>query len=199
MVKSDSWLLQAIQQNALLYPALAAQQRVNAFGNKAISAGVTSAGYDLRLSLQSGLKMITHQQGSEIDPKRFDADKLLIDLALQYDSEGSPYWLLPPGACVLGLSTEYFTMPSDIVAVCTGKSTYARCGVIVNTTPVEPGWEGYLVLELINANKHLPVRVYADEGIAQVVFHELDQTCSVSYAARAGKYHKQQEITAAKL
>jgi dCTP deaminase len=160
-----------------------------------ISFGQSSMGYDLRLSSKD-FRVFSPIAGTEIDPKRFDGNTL-VDVPLRGAEDGSKYFLLPPHSYALGVTIETFHMPSDVLGICTGKSTYARCGLIVNTTPLEPGWRGRLVLEFSNS-ADLPVRLYAGEGIAQAVFFQ-GETCATSYADRAGKYQDQAKLVTAKV
>lgn len=198
MIKSDRWIVQMCRERRLLEPYLPLQVRVDANQLPTISAGVTSYGYDLRLAADYCLKVFSAYGGAEeIDPKNFD-ERLLTSLPLQTGPNGDRYWRLPARAYALGLTIETFNMPRNVIAVCVGKSTYARSGLIVNTTPIEPGWRGRLVLELYNATS-LPIRVYADEGIAQAMFFEADEHCDTSYADRSGKYQHQTEIRTARV
>ena len=132
-----------------------------------------------------------------VDPKRFD-DRTLVDAPLYRDDDGSQHFLMPPYSYGLGLTLEYFRIPRNVLGLCHGKSTYARCGLIVNTTPLKPEWTGPLVLEFSNSSS-TSVRVYGEEGIAQVIFLEADELCGASYADQAGKYQDQRRITSAKL
>lgn len=161
---------------------------------KAISYGTGSFGYDPRLHLQSGLKIFSPIGVTEINPKRFNPD-CLIDAPLLSDEDGW-YWLMPPNTYALGVTVEYFKMPKDIVADVLGKSTLARCGLIINATPLEPGWEGNLVLELSNVSG-LPLRVYPEEGIAQIRFHQGEE-CEVPYG-EGRKYQGQTGIITARV
>jgi dCTP deaminase len=162
---------------------------------RVISYGTSSAGYDLRLS-NEGMKRFDFGLHGEIDPKRFDS-KCLFDLPLK-EFAGGDYYLIPGHAYVLAVTLETITIPRDHLGLVVGKSTYARCGLIVNTTPLEPGWTGQLVLELHNATP-LPLRVYAREGIAQLLMLPIDITPEVTYADRDGKYQGQTGITTARV
>lgn len=175
-------------------------------GVAAISSGLSSFGYDISLA-GDGLKrfktdtelvfeMHTPDQQVVIDPKSFSADECLVDVPLQTDETGS-YYVLPPRAYALGVSVETFQIPDNVLGICYCKSTYARCGLMVNTTPLEPGWRGQLVIELANLTD-LPMKVYANEGIAQVVFFTGDVP-SITYADRAGQYQDQQGIVTARI
>lgn len=149
-----------------------------------ISSGLTSYGYDMRVSDE--FKIFSGKTGGIIDPKRADHGHFT-------DFKGS-VCVIPPNSYALGRSLEYFRIPRDILAICFGKSTYARCGIVVNVTPLEPEWEGYVTISISNT-AGLPARIYANEGIAQVVFLGSQQICEVSYADKAGKYQSQKDIT----
>lgn len=158
---------------------------------KIISKGLTSYGYDVALSDRE-VKIFTNINATEIDPKRLDS-RCLVDAEIKYDVDGAKYVTLPPNSYLLGHTVEYFRMPRDLVAVCLGKSTYARAGVLVNVTPIEPGFEGNVVIEVGNSTG-LPVRIYLNEGISQFLFLQGDP-CEVSYADRGGKYQGQTGVT----
>ena len=160
-----------------------------------VSYGTSSAGYDLSLSV-AGLQMFVPQYGMTIDPHRFN-DSCLVDIEREYEN-GSKYYTLPPHSYALGVTHERITMPDDHIGLVIGKSTYARCGLILNTTPLEPGWTGQLVLELSNATP-LPMRVYAREGIGQLVMITLDERPAVTYGDRQGKYQDQRGIVTARV
>jgi len=153
-----------------------------------ISYGVSSYGYDVRVSRH--FKVFTNARCAVVDPKHFDPASFV-------DIEGD-YCLIPPNSFALAETVEYLEIPRDIIAICVGKSTYARCGIIVNVTPLEPEWEGHVTLEFSNTTP-LPARVYANEGIAQVLFFQSDEPCEVSYADKKGKYQKQQGLTLPRL
>jgi dCTP deaminase len=153
-----------------------------------VSFGVSSYGYDMRISDE--FKVFTPPEGGVIDPKSLDVD--------HFESVKSSYLEIPPNSYVLARSVEYFRIPRDILTITFGKSTYARCGVIVNVTPFEPEWEGFVTIAINNTNRY-PARVYANEGIAQVVFLGASEACEVSYADKKGKYQAQQAITHAKV
>lgn len=163
---------------------------------KIISCGLSSYGYDCRLA-RDEFKVFSPVQGTEINPKKFDPNSLL-DIPLREDTDGSLYWLLPPHSYALGVTIECFNIPRNITAIALGKSTYARCGIVVNTTPLEAAWRGRLVVELYNA-ANLPVRLFAEEGFVQILFFESDEECSTSYSDRAGKYQDQKGLTLAKV
>lgn len=165
-------------------------------GRRIISAGLSSYGYDLRLA-PDGFRVFSPIASAEIDPKNFD-ESSLINAPLKTAEDGSQYWLMPPHTYALGVTVETFNLPRNVIGICIGKSTYARSGLIVNTTPLEPEWSGRLVLEFSNS-ADLPVRIYANEGIAQVTFYESDEQCEISYADRRGKYQNQEGLVTAKL
>lgn len=162
---------------------------------KIISRGLTSYGYDVSLS-DKEIKLFTNINSTEIDPKRLD-ERCLVDALIRTDEDGAKYVVLPPNSYLLGSTVEYFCMPRNIVAVCLGKSTYARAGVIVNVTPIEPGFEGNVVIEVGNSTG-LPVRIYLNEGISQFLFFE-GAPCRTSYADRGGKYNFQRGVTLPKV
>lgn len=199
MIQSDSWIRWMIEHRGLLVNAVPHQTRVNGAEMPAISFGVSSYGYDLRLCPEAGLRQFSRHwsTGDVIDPKQFD-DRLLTDLPLLSRSGGSLYWQMDPYSYALGLTIEAFNMPANVIGLCVGKSTYARAGLHVNTTPVEPGWRGRLVVELSNPTP-LPLIVYAAEGIAQVMFFQSDEQCTTTYADRNGKYQDQDHIVTPRL
>lgn len=161
-----------------------------------ISSGLTSYGYDV--SLADDFRVFTNIHSAVIDPKRLDP-KCLASVKAQYDDEtGERYVLMPPNSYLLGSTKEYFVVPRDIMIICVGKSTYARSGAIVNVTPIEPGFEGNVVIEISNST-NLPAKIYADEGIAQFMFFRGDRECETSYGDRAGKYQGQTGITLPKV
>ena len=149
----------------------------------AISYGLSSYGYDIRIADE--FKIFTNINTTIVDPKSFDPRSFV-------DYQGGVA-VIPPNSFALGRSVEYFKIPRNVLTICVGKSTYARCGIITNVTPFEPEWEGYVTLEISNTTP-LPARIYANEGIAQVLFFESDETCETSYADRQGKYQGQQGI-----
>ena len=153
-----------------------------------ISYGLSSYGYDIRVADE--FKVFTNINSTVVDPKNFDA-RSFVDMK-------TDVCIIPPNSFALARTLEYFRIPRDVLTVCVGKSTYARCGLIVNVTPFEPEWEGYVTLEISNTTP-LPARVYANEGIAQVLFFQSDEPCEVSYADKKGKYQKQQGLTLPRL
>ncbi|MFN0123130.1 MAG: dCTP deaminase [Blastocatellia bacterium] len=194
-VKSDRWILKMCREQQLISPF---EERLlrEIEGRRIISAGLSSYGYDLRLA-PDGFRVFSPIASVEIDPKKFD-ERSLVGAPLRTTDDGSQYWLMPPHTYALGVTVETFSMPRNVIGICLGKSTYARSGIIVNTTPLEPGWRGRLVLEFSNS-ADLPVRVYANEGIAQVTFYESDEECETSYADRRGKYQEQEGLVTARL
>lgn len=194
-VKSDRWIIRMCREHELITPF---EERLvrDIDGRRIISAGVSSYGYDLRLA-PDGFRVFSPIASAEIDPKKFD-ERSLIEAPLRTAEDGSQYWLLPPHSYALGVTVETFHMPRNVIGLCLGKSSYARSGLIVNTTPLEPGWRGRLVLEFSNS-ADLPVRIYANEGIAQVTFFESDEECEVSYADRSGKYQDQTGLVTPRL
>jgi dCTP deaminase len=194
-VKSDRWIRRMAEEAQLIQPF--SEQLVREVdGRRIISAGASSYGYDMRLA-DDGFRVFSPIHGREIDPKKFD-ESSLVEPPLQTTDDGSQYYLMPPHSYALGVTVETFRMPRNVTAICMGKSTYARAGLIVNTTPLEAGWEGRLVIELGNL-ADLPLRVYVNEGIGQVVFFESDEDCSVSYQDRGGKYQGQTGLTYSRL
>jgi dCTP deaminase len=153
-----------------------------------ISYGLSSYGYDIRVADE--FKVFTNINSTVVDPKSFDA-RSFVDVK-------ADVCIIPPNSFALSKTVEYFRIPRDVLTVCVGKSTYARCGLIVNVTPFEPEWEGYVTLEISNTTP-LPAKVYANEGISQVLFFQSDESCEVSYADKKGKYQKQQGLTLPKL
>lgn len=191
-IKSDKWIKwqcsSDIPENRMINPFVSTQIRQSfTYNKKVISYGVSSYGYDIRLAPE--MKLFTNAYTSVIDPKNFD-EKSLINLPLQENS----YFILPANHFALGRSIEFFKVPRNVLITCVGKSTYARCGLIVPATPFEPEWEGHVTLEFSNTTS-LPMKIYANEGIAQVLFFESDEECEVSYADRKGKYQSQTGIT----
>jgi dCTP deaminase len=190
----------------MITPFQPEQVRRTESGAPAISSGLSSFGYDIQLA-DTGLNRFIHPQtdfpyppGSAlariIDPKEFDVKSCLLHQSVERDHTGA-FYAIPPRAYALGVSVETFDIPRHVLGICYCKSTYARCGLMVNTTPLEPGWRGQLVIEMANLTD-LPMKVYANEGIAQVVFFEGDQP-SVTYADRSGKYQDQKGIVTARI
>src|SRR5262249_27520095 len=182
-LQSDRWIRDMAKNQGMIEPFVDNQVRyVNE--KKVISYGLSSYGYDLRVARE--FKVFTNLYNSLVDPKNFN-EKAFVDLE-------ADECIIPPNSFALARSIEYFRIPRDVLTLCIGKSTYARCGIIVNVTPFEPGWEGHVTLEISNTTP-LPAKIYANEGIAQVVFFEADDVCEVSYKDKAGKYQKQLGIT----
>lgn len=162
---------------------------------KVLSFGSTSYGYDVRL--QEKFQIFTNINGGEIDPKAI-ASHCMVHGVVREDKDGSRYVTLPPHSYLLGVTVEYFRMPRDVLAICLGKSTYARAGAIINATPIEPGFEGEVVIEIANSTS-LPMRIYTGEGISQFLFFQGSEPCEVSYADRGGKYQNQTGLTLGKV
>ncbi len=182
-VRPDTWIQRMARDHGMIEPFADRQVR-----DGVISYGVSSYGYDMRVADE--FQVFTNVYGSVVDPKDFRSDAFVT---IQSD-----VCVIPPNSFALGRSVEYFRIPRNVITVCLGKSTYARCGIIVNVTPFEPEWEGYVTLEISNTTP-LPARIYANEGIAQVLFFESTDVCDISYADKKGKYQAQQGITPAKL
>ena len=178
MIKSDRWIRRMALEKSMIEPFEERQVR-----RGVISYGLSSYGYDIRIA--DTFKIFTNVFNTVVDPKSFDPRSFV-------DFEG-PVCVIPPNSFALGRSIEYFRIPRNVMTLCVGKSTYARCWIITNVTPFEPEWEGFVTLEISNTTP-LPARIYANEGIAQVLFFESDETCAVSYADRQGKYQAQQGI-----
>ncbi len=181
-IKSDRWIRDKAR-SGMIEPFSEKQVRTGC-----ISYGLSSYGYDLRVSDE--FKIFTNVNSAIIDPKNFDERSFV---AVQSDSV-----IVPPNSFALARSIEYFRIPRDVLTLCVGKSTYARCGIIVNVTPFEPEWEGFVTLEISNTTP-LPAKIYANEGLCQILFFQSDEPCETSYADRAGKYQGQVGITLPKL
>lgn len=182
-IKSDKWIARMAREQNMISPFEPAQVR-QANGGPVVSYGLSSFGYDVRVADE--FQVFTNVYNTVVDPKKFDTRGLVAIKA--------PYCDVPPNSFALAITVETFRIPNNVITICLGKSTYARCGIIVNVTPFEPGWEGRAVLEISNSTP-LPARVYANEGIAQVLFFESDEACETSYGQRSGKYQGQTEIT----
>lgn len=182
-IKPDHWIRKMAQEHGMIEPFEAAQVRKGV-----ISYGVSSYGYDIRIADE--YKIFTNVFAAVVDPKNFDTKSMV-------DFKGD-VCVIPPNSFVLGRTVEYIRVPRKVLCVCLGKSTYARCGLIVNTTPFEPEWEGFVTLEISNTTP-LPAKIYSNEGIAQVLFFESDEECETSYADKKGKYQGQQSIVLPKL
>jgi dCTP deaminase len=194
-IKSDRWIRRMAEEAQLISPFNATLVR-EVEGRRIISAGASSYGYDMRLA-DDGFRVFSPIHGREIDPKRFDEESL-VEPPLRTADDGSKYYLMSPHSYALGVSIETFRMPRTVTGICLGKSSYARAGLLVNTTPLEAGWTGRLVIELGNL-ANLPLRVYVNEGIGQVLFFESDEDCTVSYEDRGGKYQGQTGLTYSRL
>lgn len=182
-LRSDRWIRQMALQHGMIEPFVNGQIR-ETDGKKRVSYGLSSYGYDLRVARE--FKVFTNVYNSIVDPKQFQPDAFV-------DIEGETC-IIPPNSFALARSVEYFRIPRNVLTLCIGKSTYARCGIIVNVTPFEPEWEGYVTLEISNTTP-LPAKIYAGEGLAQVLFFASDEVCETSYADRQGKYMGQTAIT----
>ena len=182
-IKSDKWIRRMAEQVGMIEPFEAGQVRYDG-ANKLISYGTSSYGYDVRCS--SEFKVFTNINSATVDPKAFDSNSFV-------DVEGD-VCVIPPNSFALARTVEYFRIPRNVLTICLGKSTYARCGIIVNVTPLEPEWEGHVTLEFSNTTT-LPAKIYANEGVAQMLFFESDEVCETSYADRGGKYQGQTGVT----
>ena len=182
-IKSDTWIARMAREHNMIEPFVDDQVRQGV-----ISYGVSSYGYDVRVG--DDFKVFTNVYNTVVDPKNFDS-KSFVDIK-------ADVCIIPPNSFALASTIEYFRIPRDILTVCLGKSTYARCGIIVNVTPFEPEWEGYVTLEISNTTP-LPARVYANEGLCQILFFRGTEPCEISYADRKGKYQKQHGIVLPRL
>ena len=182
-LKPDFWIRKMAREHRMIEPFADSQIR-----DGVISYGVSSYGYDIRVADE--FKIFTNIYSAVVDPKNFDPKSMV-------DFKGD-ICVIPPNSFALARTVEYFRIPRSVLTVCVGKSTYARCGIIVNVTPFEPEWEGFVTLEISNTTP-LPARIYAKEGIAQVLFFEADQECEISYADKKGKYQAQQSIVLPKI
>jgi dCTP deaminase len=177
-LQADSWIRRMALEQGMIEPFVDGQVREGV-----ISYGLSSYGYDIRCTDE--FKIFTNVHSAMVDPKNFNPHSFV-------DYKGD-VCVIPPNSFVLSRTVEYFRIPRDVLTVCIGKSTYARCGLIVNVTPFEPEWNGYVTLEISNTTP-LPAKIYAHEGIAQVLFFRADEPCEISYADRKGKYQAQQTI-----
>ncbi|MBM4423846.1 MAG: dCTP deaminase [Chloroflexi bacterium] len=182
-LKPDHWIKKMALEQRMIEPFVEGQVR-----NGVISYGVSSYGYDIRVADE--YKIFTNVFSAVVDPKHFDPQSMV-------DYKGD-ICIIPPNSFVLARTVEYFRIPRSMLTVCLGKSTYARCGLIVNVTPFEPEWEGFVTLEISNTTP-LPARIYSNEGIAQVLFFEADEECDISYADKKGKYQAQQGVVLPRL
>ena len=182
-MKSDLWIRKMAQSQQMIEPFEAYQIKQNQTG-RVISYGTSSYGYDVRCANE--FKIFTNVNSTIVDPKNFDERNFV--------SVDAEVCIIPPNSFVLTRSVEYFRIPRDVLVICVGKSTYARMGIVVNTTPLEPEWHGHITLELSNTTP-LPAKIYANEGIAQLIFLSADEMCETSYADRQGKYQGQRGVT----
>jgi len=182
-IKPDSWIRYMATQHGLIEPFEPGQVK-EADGRRMVSYGVSSYGYDVRCS--NRFKIFTNINTAVVDPKNFDSKSFV-------DFEGE-VCIIPPNSFALAATVEYFRIPRDVLTICLGKSTYARCGIIVNVTPLEPEWEGHVTLEFSNTTP-LPAKIYANEGVAQMLFLGAEQVCETSYKDRKGKYLGQRGVT----
>ena len=182
-IKADTWITRMALEHQMIEPFVEGQVRVGV-----ISYGVSSYGYDVRVGDE--FKVFTNVFNTVVDPKNFDP-KSFVDMK-------ADVCIIPPNSFALASTIEYFRIPRDILTVCLGKSTYARCGIIVNVTPFEPEWEGHVTIEISNTTP-LPAKIYSNEGIAQVLFFQSDETCAVSYKDKKGKYQAQRGVTLPKI
>ena len=182
-IKSDKWIKRMAHECGMIEPFEPTQIRHDK-SDKIISYGTSSYGYDVRCANE--FKIFTNIHTTIVDPKNFTSDNF-VDIQ-------SDVCVIPPNSFALARTIEYFRIPRNVLTICLGKSTYARCGIIVNVTPLEPEWEGHVTLEFSNTTP-LPAKIYANEGVAQMLFIESDDVCEVSYRDRKGKYQGQQGVT----
>jgi len=182
-IKSDKWITRMAKEQGMIDPYESSQIR-----SGVISYGVSSYGYDMRVSDE--YKIFTNINSTVVDPKHFNESNFV-------EFKG-PVMVVPPNSFALARSVEYFRIPRNVLAICLGKSTYARCGIICNVTPFEPEWEGHVTIEISNTTP-LPAKIYSNEGICQVLFYESDEECAVSYRDKKGKYQGQTGITLPRL
>jgi dCTP deaminase len=182
-IKADKWIRRMAEEQGMIEPFEAGQVR-EADGGRIISYGTSSYGYDVRCADE--FKIFTNINSAIVDPKNFSDDSF-VDIK-------SDVCIIPPNSFALARTVEYFKIPRDTLTVCLGKSTYARCGIIVNVTPLEPEWEGHVTLEFSNTTT-LPAKIYANEGVAQMLFFTGDEVCETSYKDRGGKYQGQTGVT----
>ncbi len=182
-IKADKWIRRMAEEHGMIEPYEPGQVR-RVEGRPIISFGTSSYGYDIRCA--DDFKIFTNINSAVVDPKAFD-DSSFVSLR-------SDVCIIPPNSFALARTVEYFRIPRSVLTICLGKSTYARCGIIVNVTPLEPEWEGHVTLEFSNTTP-LPAKIYAHEGVAQILFFESDEVCEVSYKDRGGKYQGQRGVT----
>jgi dCTP deaminase len=205
-IKADRWIKRMALEHGMIEPFVEGQVR-----ESVVSYGLSSYGYDIRVADE--FKVFTNVYGSVIDPKSFDP-RSFVDMkaevciippnsfalarTIEYFRVPRDVCIIPPNSFALARTIEYFRVPRDVLTVCLGKSTYARCGIIVNVTPFEPEWEGHVTIEISNTTP-LPAKIYANEGIAQVLFFQSDEVCEVSYKDKKGKYQAQRGVTLPKI
>jgi dCTP deaminase len=182
-IKSDRWIKRMALEHQMIEPFVQSQTRAGV-----VSYGISSYGYDIRVADE--FKVFTNVYNTVVDPKNFDP-RSFVDIK-------ADVCIIPPNSFALARTIEYFRVPRDVLTICLGKSTYARCGIIVNVTPFEPEWEGDVTIEISNTTP-LPAKIYANEGIAQVLFFQSDEPCEVSYRDKKGKYQAQQGVTLPKV
>ena len=182
-IRSDRWIREMVRTARMIEPFEPQQVRA-VEGRRVISFGTSSYGYDVRCAPE--FKVFTNIHSATVDPKAFDAKSFV-------DVQGESC-IVPPNSFALASTIECFRIPRDVLTLCVGKSTYARCGIIVNVTPLEPEWEGHVTLEFSNTT-NLPARIYANEGVAQILFFQADEPCETSYKDRGGKYQGQRGVT----
>lgn len=182
-IKADKWIRRMAIEHSMISP-FEAQQVRDSGGDKIVSYGTSSYGYDVRCADE--FKIFTNINSAVVDPKNFDPNS--------FQDLKARVCIIPPNSFVLARTVEYFRIPRNVLTICLGKSTYARCGIIVNVTPLEPEWEGHVTLEFSNTT-NLPAKIYANEGIAQMLFLESDEVCETSYKDRGGKYQCQRGVT----
>ena len=189
-IKSDKWIRKMALEYDMISPFESNQVKQNAAGERMVSYGTSSYGYDIRCSKE--FKLFTNINSTIVDPKNFDPNSFV--------EVNADFCIIPPNSFALARTVEYFKIPRNVLTICLGKSTYARCGIIVNVTPFEPEWEGYVTLEFSNTTP-LPAKIYANEGCAQVLFFEADadDVCETSYKDRGGKYQGQVGVTLPKI
>lgn len=186
-VKSDKWIRRMAKEHGLIEPFEPGQVKQQG-DKKLVSYGTSSYGYDVRCATE--FRIFTNINSSIVDPKNFDSNSFV-----NLDTD---VCIIPPNSFALARTVEYFRIPRNILTICLGKSTYARCGIIVNVTPLEPEWEGHVTLEFSNTTT-LPAKIYANEGVAQMLFFESDEVCETSYKDRGGKYQGQTGVTPPKV
>ena len=187
-IKSDKWIKRMAIESHLIDPFIDKQVKHTEEAGSTVSYGLSSYGYDVRCADE--FKIFTNINSATVDPKNFDEDSF-IDIK-------SEVCVIPPNSFALARTVEYFKIPRNVLTICLGKSTYARCGIIVNVTPLEPEWEGHVTLEFSNTTS-LPAKIYANEGVAQMLFFESDELCETSYADRKGKYQGKLGVTPPKV